>query len=116
MDRRPERLRRRYLRSSAFCFRISRSSVRLMARSDELLISRSMIFRSVRALRAPLACPLSDLDGLCIPELCVSTEAMDPLLNTRGRRPGSGSDAIVLASIFGSDGDMISGLGRRPSF
>jgi hypothetical protein len=43
---------RRSRRSSSFCLRISRSSVRLMARSEELLISRSRTLRSRRALAA----------------------------------------------------------------
>ena len=43
---------RRNLRSSSFCLRISRSKVRLIARSDELLISRSRTLRSRRAWAA----------------------------------------------------------------
>ncbi len=43
---------RRSRRSSSFCLRISRSSVRLMASREELLISRSRTLRSRRALAA----------------------------------------------------------------
>jgi len=43
---------RRSRRSSSFCLRISRSSVRFMARREELLISRSRTLRSRRALAA----------------------------------------------------------------
>ena len=52
IDRRPVRVSRRYRRNSEFCFRISRSRVRFMARSEELLISRSRTLRSRRALAA----------------------------------------------------------------
>lgn len=52
IERRPERERRRYRRSSVDCLRSSRSRVLFMARRDELEISRSSTFRSRRALLA----------------------------------------------------------------
>ena len=52
IERRPVCVRRRYRRSSVFCLRISRSRVRLMARREELLISRSSTLRSRRAFAA----------------------------------------------------------------
>ncbi len=52
MERRPERLSRLKRRNSAVCFLISRSKVRLIASNDELVISKSMTFRSRRAFAA----------------------------------------------------------------
>jgi hypothetical protein len=52
MENLPDRESRRNLRSSADCFRISRSRVLLMASRDELLISRSSTFRSRLAFAA----------------------------------------------------------------
>ena len=68
MDRRPERLSRRYRRSSAVCLRISRSSVRFIAARDEFVISRSRTLRSLRALAASsFMCSIEwpALVGLC---------------------------------------------------
>lgn len=74
-----------------------------------------MILRSMRALAAgSFACAVtSDLTGLA--GALSLPEAVDPSLNTRGRKPGMGSDAAALASTCGSDGDTIRGLGLRPS-
>jgi hypothetical protein len=62
-----------------------------MASSEELLISKSMIFRSVRALRAASLGP-SDLPGLSGGGGYVSVEVVDPSLKMRGRRVGICSD------------------------
>jgi hypothetical protein len=48
-ERRPERDKRRKRRNSALCFLNSRSRVLLMARREELEISRSRTLRSRRA-------------------------------------------------------------------
>jgi hypothetical protein len=90
----------------------------LIASKDELLISKSRIFLSIRALRTTslFACPVSDFTGLCAAdERWVSTEVIDPLLRIRGLSPGIDSDAAHSASTGDSTVDTIIGLGFRPS-
>lgn len=57
-----------------------------MASSDELLISRSRILRSVRAFKAPS--PTSDFPGLMGTDMGGLVETEEPLLKMRGRRAG----------------------------
>lgn len=78
-----------------------------MARREELLISRSRIFRSVRALAAGSFFPLSDLSGLWA-DAWVSAEVEEWSLNMRGR----GSDGEVIG-MRDSDGDIVSDDGYR---
>jgi hypothetical protein len=107
-----------------------------MARREELLISKSMILRSVRALST--SPPLSDFPGLIGLDKCGllglidigkcgtpglmgiwgsgSLEIEEPLLKTRGRRVGICSD--IMGGVFSELKvlDTMIGLALRPSY
>lgn len=85
-----------------------------MASSEELLISKSMILRSIRALRAASLGP-SDFPGLSGTGGYVSVEVVDTLLKMRGRRAGICSDITGAGSSPKWLPDTMTGLARKLS-
>lgn len=82
-----------------------------MASKDELLISRSIILRSVRAVEAGSK-ELSCFPGLMGKGLVVTEE---PLLNIRGRRVGMRSEIVAGTPSVLSVVETMKGLARSPS-
>ena len=96
-DSAPDLESRRYLRSSAVCFRSCLSSVRLMASREAFVISRSWTLRSRRALATSSLRETSKRDFV---GLCASGGNAPPSRSSASSRRSSATcsiDAIVMA-------------------